>query len=180
MLNNAVYYGAGSYSKVLLCCVMVTSAVSGNGGELYPAWNVPVSAFKTPANVFGFVYSPSAGSVQGEAKRANLAKLDEIAALKENWNGYGAAPFSSGLLARARSLIASLPIQPEVFPTADDSIQIEFDGPERSYLEIQITEGAEYDALRIDRQGLESVFRVPADSSALGQLVRDFYGSELS
>lgn len=180
MLNNTVYYAAGAYPKILLCCVMATSAVQSSAGDVFTNWNMSDAVIKTPANVFGFVYSPSVSNAKSEARRKNLAKLDEIAALRANWNGYGALPFSPGLLKTAREVISALTVQPEVFPTADDSIQIEYDGPKGSYLEVQITEDAQFEVLHIDRDGHEETLHVDAGADALNQLVRKFYGSELS
>ncbi len=40
----------------------------------------------------------------------NMKKLDKIAALQDNWNGYGAEPLSPQVIERTRRLIQGLVI----------------------------------------------------------------------
>lgn len=75
--------------------------------------------------------------------------LDDIANIKENWNGYGAHPFSAEHIEHVKSILDWLSGQnmecPIVNPTARNSIQIEWrvgeskhhDGEEK-YLEIEV------------------------------------------
>ena len=62
-----------------------------------------------------------------DIKSENLNKLEKISGLKENWNGNGASPFSKTVIKKVRALIKALLIQPEVFPTALNTIQFEYD-----------------------------------------------------
>lgn len=54
-------------------------------------------------------------------------KLDRISALNDNWDGYGAESLPEYLIISASELIRKLRIQPEIFPTADGTIQIEYE-----------------------------------------------------
>jgi hypothetical protein len=57
----------------------------------------------------------------GKAKE----KLDEISRYKDNWNGYGAKAYSEMFIKYASDVIDSLPVEPDVFPLADDGLQLE-------------------------------------------------------
>ena len=67
----------------------------------------------------------------------NLSVFDEIAALGENWNGYDAEPFELSFIAYCRTIFSQLISEPEVFPTARNSIQFEFENDE-VYLEFEV------------------------------------------
>lgn len=67
----------------------------------------------------------------------NLKKLNRIASLKDDWNLHGASSFSESLLKLCRNMLLKLNRQPDIFPTANDSIQFEFKNKD-DYLEIEI------------------------------------------
>lgn len=67
----------------------------------------------------------------------NLKKLNRIAGLKDDWNLHGASSFSESLLKLCRNLLLKLNRQPDIFPTANNSIQFEFKNKD-DYLEIEI------------------------------------------
>ena len=105
----------------------------------------------------------------------NLLKLDEIASLKKNWNGNKSKPMSRKLVKKAKSLIINLEIQPQIFPTANDSIQFEYDGEKNSYLELQITKDNKFSYFKVDKMGRESSGLIPAISFSIDELVKEFY-----
>jgi|GEM_PF-1509397 hypothetical protein len=76
--------------------------------------------------------------LQKKRKTQLLQRIESIAALQDNWNGYGATSFSSEVLQRARSLVEDLVYKTKVFPTGRDSIQFEFDSIPGKYLEIEV------------------------------------------
>ena len=111
-----------------------------------------------------------------EIKRnRNLDKLDAIALLGENWNGHGAKPFSRTLIERARHVILNLDVQPEVFPTAANSIQIEYEKENGEYLEIQIVEDGPYEGFRIYGDETEEIFTLNPDVDEINEAARSFY-----
>lgn len=67
----------------------------------------------------------------------NLKKLNRIAGVKDDWNLHGASSFSESLLKLCRNLLLKLNRQPDIFPTANNSIQFEFKNKD-DYLEIEI------------------------------------------
>lgn len=70
----------------------------------------------------------------------NLKKLDAFSKLKIGWNCYDAKPIPEELIKRTKTVIKGLDIQPDIFPTARESIQIEFDNRD-DYLEFEIFRG---------------------------------------
>lgn len=70
----------------------------------------------------------------------NLERLEDIARLDSDWNGYGAKPFSRTLIADVRNIIPYLSKQPEIFPTGRNSIQLEYHLSDESYLEFEVFE----------------------------------------
>lgn len=70
-----------------------------------------------------------------------LSSIDifgEIAALEENWNGYGAAPIPSDAITKAKALFSRLPHKPFVSPVARESIQMEYDRNDGAYFELEV------------------------------------------
>lgn len=80
-----------------------------------------------------------AAGVNGKLE-ANLRVMNEIAGLKDGWNGNGAEAFSSELMNRCRGILRRLEVQPDVFPTGEDSIQFEWEKDDGSYLEMEVFE----------------------------------------
>ncbi len=113
-----------------------------------------------------------------DSLQRNLDKLERFSLFQENWNGYGAKPFSKTLLSRAENLIRGLSKQPELFPTADDSIQMEYDKEGGGYLEIQITDDDSYDVFVMENEDSEGEnFRIEADVKFVNEQVKKFYAS---
>lgn len=108
--------------------------------------------------------------------KKNILKLDEIKSLKKNWNGNKAMPISGKIVNKTKALIINLDKQPQIFPTADDSIQIEYDGDNNSYLELQVTKENELSYFKVDKSGKEITGSIPCSSFALNALVGEFYG----
>ena len=105
----------------------------------------------------------------------NLKKLNVISKLHDNWNGYGAEPLQKKLIALTADLIRKLYIQPEIFPTADGTIQLEFEKDNGDYLEFQFSGKGLCDVFRL-RGDNEEYFKARDDSFSINHLVEDFYG----
>lgn len=67
----------------------------------------------------------------------NLEKLNKIASLEDGWDLYKATSFSNSLIEFCRNLLFKLNRQPNIFPTANGSIQFEFENND-DYLEIEV------------------------------------------
>ena len=108
--------------------------------------------------------------------KANLIKLDEMKLLKKNWNGNNAKPLPKKIINKAKALIIDLQKQPQVFPTANNSIQIEFDGDNNSYLEFQVTKSKFLPYYKVDKTGKEVSGQILFSASEINKFVEDFYG----
>ena len=107
-----------------------------------------------------------------------LIKLAQIATLKNNWDGYGAEPLPRDTLYMALCLIPALHVQPEIFPTANGSIQFEFDKDNGDYLEFQFTGKGTCEVFRISGNN-EEYFTSQDNTSSVNALIDDFYGYSL-
>ena len=66
--------------------------------------------------------------------------------------------------------------QPQVFPTANNSIQIEYDGENGSYLEFQISNKKAIEYFKVDKQGTECSGSIPYSSYIIEKLVEELNG----
>lgn len=105
----------------------------------------------------------------------NLEKLNRICALKDNWDGYGAKTLPEGLITKAGELIRELQVQPEIFPTADGTIQIEYEKDNGDYLEFQFSGNGTCEVFR-RMNGKEEYFNALDDYSSINALTEAFYG----
>lgn len=113
--------------------------------------------------------------VSGE-KLENLKKLETIAMLQDNWNANGAKAFSASLISKVRNIILFLDIQPEVFPTACESLQLEYDKQDGSHMEIELTESESAEIFVVDSTGCESIRNIRSGIEVINKVVSDFYG----
>ena len=107
--------------------------------------------------------------------KKNLLKLEEIKSLKRNWNGNKAKPISKKLINKAKALIINLEKQPQIFPTANDSIQMEYDGDNNSYLEFQISRKNSLFYYNVNKKGEETSGSITSSSFSVNKLVKEFY-----
>lgn len=73
----------------------------------------------------------------GVFRESTVTRLERMRDLEENWDGYGGRPIDSDIINRAITLVWNLPIIPEVYPTSNGDIQLEFDTRE-IYLEFVV------------------------------------------
>ena len=168
-----------------LCAVMcLTGALSSasvpSSQPIYSSKVGLVSTIPTQALVYDngglSVYFTSAGDVTvNPSVRRNLRILSELAQLENNWNDNGAAGFSEQLIARCRDLVNILNNQPDIFPTAQGSIQFEWENEFGDYLEIELFENACYQMSLRKANGTwaEQVI----DYTAIGDYVEDFFAT---
>ena len=88
--------------------------------------------------------------VMNEEKIFNLKKLDQI--------------------------ITALDVQPELFPTACDSVQFEYEKENGAYLEIEINLEDTWEVFEVSSDGQEKYSSIEADVEAIAKVVNSFYG----
>ena len=111
-----------------------------------------------------------------DVKSDNLKKLEEISALKDNWNGNGAQAFPSALIKKTRALIKTLSIQPEIFPTALETIQLEFDNDHNDHMEIEIGLSGEAEVFVAPYDDYEYTETISSTPASINKRVVEFYG----
>lgn len=108
--------------------------------------------------------------------RANLDKLQLISELKYNWNLYGAKPISKELVDIMRSLIYKLEYQPEIFPTACESIQFEYEKDNGDYVEFELVDNDTIEIFRMYSNGSEKYDSCKPNADTINKILREFYG----
>ena len=106
-----------------------------------------------------------------------LKKIDLIVSLKENWNANGAGVFSEPFIRNVKSIVMMLDNQPEIFPTANKSIQLEYDKPDGSHMEIELFENGDSEVFEVDAYGNESLLNIDTNVETINKVVNDFYDS---
>ena len=112
----------------------------------------------------------------GKDKIANLKRLSDIEALPDNWNNNGADKISENLIKCVRKLLMILEIQPEIFPTALNSIQFEYDNSRRDHMEIEISDSDEAEVFIVTYFGEEIEESIPSTYESLAERIVQFYG----
>ncbi len=109
-------------------------------------------------------------------KTDNLNKLALIQALKRGWNGNDAPAFKDSVIKKVQGIIEKIDIQPEVFPTALGSIQLEYDNSKHDHMEIEINDSDMAKIFIMRYSGEESFESIPVTSEAINKRVGEFYG----
>lgn len=112
----------------------------------------------------------------GDIKTDNLNKLEVISKLKQGWNGNGAPAFPATLINKIQMIIEELFIQPEIFPTALQTIQLEFNNSRRDHMEIEIGEADTAEIFIVRYNGEEFYEDISSNSEDINRKVREFYG----
>lgn len=115
-------------------------------------------------------------SVDNSALNKSIARLQEIANLNDDWNGNGAEHFSTVIIDKTKDIVCGLTLQPEIFPTAKDTIQLEYDGKNDSYLEFEVGNTDKASVFSIDSNGRELNFVVDLSADSLNKVISEFYG----
>lgn len=118
----------------------------------------------------------SDAGLTGNVKSDNLRKLEAIGSLRDNWNGNGAPALPEDVVDRVKKLIDELPIQPEVFPTALKTIQLEYDNARHDHMEIEIGDKDTVEVFTVLRSGDESVEQIVFGRDTISEKVLEFYG----
>lgn len=68
----------------------------------------------------------------------NRQIIEQMGCFQDNWNGYGAAPFSSDLLTTLEKIINGLYKQPKMMPTARNSAVLQYDFKDNTILAFEV------------------------------------------
>ncbi len=115
-----------------------------------------------------------ASYLYGKDKITNLKRLSEIEKLPDNWNNNDADKIPVSIVKAVRKLLMSLEFQPEIFPTACDAIQLEWENNKNEYLEMEVLKDS-INVFQIDADGGEQQSTIAVDEDMIKNIVRDFY-----
>lgn len=110
----------------------------------------------------------------GKDKLTNIKRLSEIEKLSDNWNNNGAGKIPTSIIKTVRKLVMTIEFQPEIFPTACDALQLEWENNRDEYLEMEILEDS-VNVFQIDSDGNEVQKIIEFDKETINKIVRDFY-----
>ena len=97
---------------------------------------------------------------------ANQKKISEIRDLPDNWNENGALGFSDEILNMLCQILEKLSVQPQIFPTARDSIQLEFENNYGDYLEVELFEDGRLKEFFYGQDGKTEIREIRIESIA--------------
>lgn len=107
----------------------------------------------------------------------NLWRLGEISKLDDDWDGFGTESFDATLIDIVRNIIKNVNIQPEIYPTGRDSIQLEYELEDRSYLEFEVFKDKIL-CMRIPQRNYNKAeYEVisPTDTKRINEIIDNFY-----
>ena len=110
----------------------------------------------------------------GKDKITNLKRLSEIEKLPDNWNNNGAEKIPESTVKTVRKLLMILEYQPEIFPTACDALQLEWENKNNEYLEMEVFSD-EINVFMVAGDGSERQQSIGPDEALVKKLVGEFY-----
>ena len=108
----------------------------------------------------------------------NLNRLSDIRCLEKNWNGYGAEPIDKTIIDKVEYIIKNICIQPQIFPTGRNSIQLQYEREDKSYLEFEIF-ADKIVCINVPQRNYtqaSSQFFMDTDIHHINTLIKEFYG----
>ena len=111
---------------------------------------------------------------QNNMLNKNQAKLKAISELKDNWDGYGATTFTRSLIQSLSEFLQKLYKQPEIFPTADGTIQMEYEKENGDYLEFQFSDRSTCEVY-MSKNKNENYFSIDRNPEQFNKLINNFY-----
>lgn len=112
----------------------------------------------------------------------NIRIIEKMAKFEEDWNGNGAAPYSEQAINLFKKVINGLSKQPELSPTAADSIVMQYTGEGKTlyiHLGLEKTEVVAIDDVDYTILTEETIRNDEGLLNKLNREVSDFYGLEL-
>lgn len=115
------------------------------------------------------------GDTMDKGLRENFQRLEEIATLHEGWNGYNAKPIPDIVISYLQALLPKLDEQPEIFPTACESIQFEYTREDGEILEFELFEDGSINAVIPGINGIFVEKTINATPEDVNLIVKGFY-----
>ena len=101
-------------------------------------------------------------------------KIEIIASLKQGWNGKDAPAMPHELIEKVRWIVEQLDIQPELFPTAMQTIQFEYDNARQDHMEIEVGSADTAEVFLACHNGAESYEKLLVDPNSFRERMHAF------
>lgn len=130
---------------------------------------------------FHITISNSYKNISEDLINKNMEKLYIMSSLDYNWDGCSGEPFSKELINKVRFLLNKLTDhQPNIFPTADSDIQLEFYNGEKKYLQFVISNNS-VEIYQTDGENFDNDFfdEQEYNTDLIINMVNDFYNDTI-
>ncbi|HZJ56864.1 MAG TPA: hypothetical protein VFD89_01310 [Clostridia bacterium] len=130
---------------------------------------------KTPTN------SNTASGVIDLLKMENIRKVNNLKELELDWNGNGGLPFSNDSIFFFRDIIEHIIKQPNIAPTGRESLLMQYELEDRSFLGFEVFKG-KVDKVLIPQRDYNRAVEEEITNDYIVQInksVESFYGYEL-
>ena len=104
-----------------------------------------------------------------------MDRISVFERLGDNWNGNGAKAFERKLIERVREIVGDLEIQPEIFPSAAGSIELEYGNSRRDFMGIGIGNDDKAEVFIVMYNSEEIFETIDATADAINERVKKFY-----
>ncbi len=105
----------------------------------------------------------------------NMDRISIFEHLGDNWNGNGAKAFERKLIERVREIVGDLEIQPEIFPSAAGTIELEYGNSRRDFMGISIGSDDKAEVFIVMYNSEEIFETIDATANAINERVKKFY-----
>ena len=109
----------------------------------------------------------------------NISILKEFLTLEDNWDDYGAHAPSENIVLFVMAILSKLPKQPDVFPTPEGHVQLEYAIGRNRHLNIEVISETKFSVFEMfeDRTARKDFYSY--DLKMLNDRIRRFYGAIL-
>ncbi|MCR5097982.1 MAG: type II toxin-antitoxin system Phd/YefM family antitoxin [Lachnospiraceae bacterium] len=111
-----------------------------------------------------------------DIRTENMNRLEVFKSFKDGWNGYDAGAFDPKLIDKVRDILEKQDIQPEIFPTALGTIQLEYDNSRGDHMEIEVGMEKKTEVFTVLNTGQIITDEIDSDARAIRKMVGVFYG----
>ena len=107
--------------------------------------------------------------------KENEERLDIIASLEDNWNNNGASKIPQDIINTLKDNLNNFIIQPDIFPTACDSIQFEYEKDNGDYLEFELFGNSVLKIFTMLSDSSETTEKITFDINEINNRIKEFY-----
>lgn len=164
-----LYQNSSSYN-IEYSNYFTSENIKSEESDDYYTKEIGIKAYTTSYNTYG---SDDMGSPE---YYENMSILREFLDLEDNWDEYGALAPSEDIVMFVMTILSELPKQPDVFPTPEGHVQLEYVIGRNRHLNIEIISETKFSVFEMfeDRTARKDFYSY--DLRILNDRIRRFYG----